>query len=104
MKCEEGIAVARLLRGKLLQAHLPVRSVILFGSVARGDAHEWSDIDVAIVCDPFDATRHDEAMRVRLLRRDIDIRISPVCFHPEDFSNRLFGLAQEIQRTGVEVH
>jgi hypothetical protein len=36
-------------------------------------------------------------------RRNIDLRIEPVCLHPEDFDNTLFGLAQEVRRSGVEV-
>lgn len=103
MKREEGIAAARLLRGKLLKENVPVRQVILFGSVARDEAHEWSDVDVAVVCDPFAATRHEETMTVRRARRDIDIRISPICLHPVDFQNKYFALAAEISRTGVEV-
>lgn len=103
MKREEGIATARLLRTRLLKEHIPVRKVILFGSVARNDAHEWSDIDIAVVCDPFEKTRQDESMRVRVVRRDIDLRISPVCLHPADFQNKFFSLAHEIERTGVEV-
>ena len=30
-----------------------LRTVILYGSFARGTQHEWSDIDVALVADEF---------------------------------------------------
>ncbi|MDR2496951.1 MAG: nucleotidyltransferase domain-containing protein [Tannerellaceae bacterium] len=30
-----------------------LRTVILFGSFAKGTQHEWSDIDVALVADEF---------------------------------------------------
>jgi len=30
-----------------------LRSVILYGSFAKGTQHEWSDIDVALVADEF---------------------------------------------------
>ena len=33
---------------------IPVSRVILFGSVARGEADEWSDIDVVVVSPLFD--------------------------------------------------
>ena len=34
---------------KLKEAHLPIISVILFGSYARGDYHDDSDIDVLVI-------------------------------------------------------
>ena len=98
-----GIAMARRLRQRLLEERIPVHAVYLFGSVAGDKAHEWSDVDIAILCTPFRSTRHDESMEVRRLRRDVDMRISPVCLHPDDFDNRLFGLEQEIKKHGIEV-
>ena len=75
----------------------------LYGSVAKGTAHPGSDIDVAVVCDPFRATRHEENMAVRQLRRDLDLRIEPVCLHPEDFEDRYSTLVQEVKRHGIGV-
>lgn len=34
-----------------LPDHLEVRAVVVFGSVARGDFNQWSDIDVLVVAD-----------------------------------------------------
>jgi hypothetical protein len=34
-----------------LDAHLGVRAVVVFGSVARGDFHDYSDVDVLVVAD-----------------------------------------------------
>ena len=37
-----------------IEAHgVHLRTVILYGSFARGTQHEWSDIDVALVADEF---------------------------------------------------
>lgn len=35
----------------LKRAHYPFKAIYLFGSHARGVAHQWSDIDVAVVSD-----------------------------------------------------
>jgi predicted nucleotidyltransferase len=99
----EGIKIARRLKKQLQSAGIAFDAIYLFGSVARDEAHEWSDIDVAILCKPFRETRHEENMEIRRARWDIDVRIEPFCLHPEDFQNKYFGLAQEIKRTGVEV-
>ncbi len=99
----EGLQKAKLLKEMLIGADVPVQHIFLYGSVARNNAHEWSDIDIAVFCTPFRKTRHEENMEVRRMRREIDIRIEPICLHPEDIQNRYFGLPKEIQRTGVEV-
>lgn len=99
---EDGLRKVRQLKERLKTEGVPFDAIYLYGSVARNQAHEWSDIDVAIVGVPFRATRHEENMVVRLLRRDIDSRIEPICLHSEDFQNVYFALAREIERTGVE--
>jgi predicted nucleotidyltransferase len=100
---EQGLRKAKRLKKLLIAAQIPVNALYLYGSVARGTTHEWSDIDVAVICTPFRPTRHDENMEVRRIRRGVDVRIEPVCLHPDDMENRLFGLAQEIRRTGMAV-
>jgi predicted nucleotidyltransferase len=35
------------------QQGVQLRTVILYGSFAKGKQHEWSDIDVALVADEF---------------------------------------------------
>jgi len=103
MNRTEGIRLAKSLKYRLQAAGYPVREVYLFGSVAKGAAHPGSDIDVAVVCDPFRPTRHEENMAVRRVRRTLNLRIEPVCLHPEDFENRYSTLIQEVKRHGVAV-
>lgn len=100
---DEGIVKARRLKEALVANGVPVRRLYLYGSVARGTPHAWSDIDVAVVCEPFRETRHEENMVARKLRRDIDTRIEPICLHPDDFGKPHFTLPQEVEREGVEV-
>ena len=50
-------AVAALIRQYLrnLSAQgIPATSAVLFGSFARGEAHEWSDIDLIVLSPHFD--------------------------------------------------
>src|SRR5205085_10131040 len=82
-----GLAIARRFRTALLSKGYPVQRVLLYGSVARDQAGEDSDLDIAVLCEPFAATRHEENMALRKVRRDIDVRISPFCLHPDDFDN-----------------
>ncbi|MDY0316088.1 MAG: nucleotidyltransferase domain-containing protein [Bacteroidales bacterium] len=78
-----------------------VKKVYLFGSFAKGDEREESDIDVAIIINnmtDFFSTQR-ELMR---LRRKVDLRIEPHPINEKDF-NILNPFAFEIQQTGIEI-
>ena len=99
----EGIAIARRFRDVLLARGYPVHRVVVFGSVARGEATSDSDLDIAVVCDPFARTRQAENIVLRKLCWEVDVRIEPVCLHPADFGRPGFGLPAEVLRDGVAV-
>lgn len=103
MKTTEGIHLARRLKTTLQQKGVPLRNVYLFGSVARGVATERSDIDIAVVCEPYRESKHEENVEFLLASKDVDLRIETVCLHPEDFENKYFTLAQEVRRYGIPV-
>ena len=80
-----------------------VRLGILFGSVAKGTARTDSDIDIAVITEPFHESRMREGGDILLASKDIDLHIETVTLHPEDLQRPFFALAREIERTGVEV-
>lgn len=73
----------------------------LFGSYARNNQHEESDIDLALVIrnlsDPFGAQ-----VELMQLRREFDLRIEPHPFLESDFS-LLNPLVSEILQYGQEI-
>ena len=85
----------------LLPKSFGVKRVYVFGSFAKGQAHEASDIDIALVLanlpDLFDAQK-----RLMQLRRKVDLRIEPHPIKLEDF-NDSNPFADELVRTGVEI-
>lgn len=60
-------------------AGIPVSFVVLFGSHARGNTHQWSDIDLMVVSPRFDETRDwdDKTLLWRTAART-DSRIEPL--------------------------
>lgn len=64
-----------------LKAALPVEEVWLFGSFARGEVHEGSDIDLVIVGD-FRERFHERIGRIWALT---DLPIEPLCYTREEF-------------------
>ena len=79
-----------------------IREAIIFGSVVKGTAKEWSDIDVALVSPDFTGDRFEDRRRIVPLRRKIDSRIEPIPFRPKDFDNGGM-LVEEIKRTGTRI-
>ena len=103
MKRTEGLSIARRFRDALLARGYPVQRVVVFGSVARDEATEDSDLDIAVISEPFAKTRHEENMALRRLCWDIDMRIEPFTLHPDDFEQPTFALPTEVEREGVAV-
>lgn len=80
-----------------------ISAAYLFGSYARGNANEWSDIDVALVSDNFSGVRfYDIEKLISVLKKYNDfIEFYP--FKKEDFNpdNDLF--IKEIISTGIRI-
>ena len=102
MKRDEGLRLAKQFKALLLQRGYPVQRVVLYGSVAKGTNRPDSDIDIAVVTEPFGVSRIREGGDILLASKDIDLRIETVTLHPGDFDRPFFTLAREIERTGVE--
>lgn len=78
--------------------NITVIKAYLFGSQARGLAHEWSDIDIALICLPFAADQIDQNMMLWKLALQIDPRIAPVSLSPDDFEKEYMPLVPEIKK------
>jgi predicted nucleotidyltransferase len=79
-----------------------VQAAYLYGSQVSGTATDWSDIDVAVVSPDFSADLFEERVALMRLAAQVDDRIEPHPFTPEDFSAN-HPLVSEIQRTGVRI-
>ncbi len=60
------------------------KKIILFGSYARGDFTENSDIDIAVIVDKIEGDFLDLEFQLFKLRRNIDDRIEPVLLEEND--------------------
>lgn len=100
----QGMQAAKTLK-MLLQKHgFPVIDVILFGSLAKGSPHPHSDIDIAVIHDPFENSRSDEVRAMCRSEHGSDLKnIEVVYFHPEDIEDKYSTLAQEVKKYGISV-
>ncbi len=86
-----------------------VKKIILYGSYARGDYNESSDIDIMILTDLTDDEMYDYFVKVSDMAYDIedannfDIMISPLVKNIDKFNYWLDALPfyMNIQREGV---
>ena len=86
--------------GKLVQKELDVKNVYLYGSYAKGNFSEDSDIDIAVVGDDFVGDPIEDTMLLMRIRRKVDYRIEPRPFKTSDF-NKSNPISKEIMETGV---
>lgn len=85
--------------------HVPVSEVYLFGSYARGNADDYSDIDLAVISEEFGRNRHRELTLLSRCRLPDAIEIEAIPFSAEELHTLPPGsLLREILRTGRRVH
>lgn len=79
-----------------------IDAIILFGSYAKGNNTEDSDIDIAIISKDFEDI-YDDMAKLMLLTWDIDARIEPHPIKTEEFEEKSDPFIQEIINTGIKV-
>ena len=93
-------------RNSLEAMGIKAKKVVLFGSRARGQAGEFSDIDLLIVSDDFKSM--DTWERMRLLgraRMGIGVPMEIFGYTEEEFSSEPPGtfMSDEVKAKGIEV-
>ena len=84
----------------LLRDYIDLEKVYLFGSYAKGNFRDDSDIDVAIVVKKIEGDFFSINPLLWKLRRQIDDRIEPIIIEREkDFA----GFLTTIQKEGIEI-
>lgn len=86
----------------LIKTEIAVNGIYLFGSYANGKAHEYSDIDLALVSDDFEGIRFYDKKRINkyLLKTTTDFEIHP--YKTEEFTEDDPFVA-EILKTGIKI-
>lgn len=85
---------------RLLNDHLQFENIYLFGSYARGESREDSDIDVAIIVDRIEGDYFNINPLLWRLRRQVDDRIEPILIE-RDFDKADF--LSDIIKYGIRI-
>ena len=94
-------AVRRYIQ-ELQRNNIPIQGAFIFGSYAKENPKEESDIDVALISTAFTGDRFEDRRKIVPFRRKIDNRIEPIPFRPEDFEEG-GNLVDEIKKTGKAI-
>jgi predicted nucleotidyltransferase len=100
-KKEDIINIAKAFKKEVLKTFpIQIDRFYLFGSYAKGNPGEFSDIDVALVVDHYEGKKHDLLLPLQMMKSNVDYRIEPhLVAKDRDFA----GFIEEIQQTGVEI-
>jgi predicted nucleotidyltransferase len=89
-----------------VRKEMPIDKVILYGSYAKGTAHEWSDVDVCFFVRTYGGKRRLD-IALQLMSIGEKYEYGSVYFEPHPFETaeieRDNPFVNEILRTGVEI-
>ena len=99
--------VINIVRAYLLvlkQAGLHIDKAYLYGSYARNEATDHSDIDVMLVSSQFDTDDDYVLSKPWLFTKKVDFRIEPISIGLKRFNNdNISPIIEEIRQTGIEI-
>lgn len=85
---------------KLVEKHLPVEAVYLYGSYATNTQHTDSDIDIAVFVKETSDDFFKDTPLLWKLRRQISSLIEPVLFDEKDKNSPLYS---QVIKTGIAI-
>ncbi len=89
----------------LLSKSIPLNSLILFGSRARGDADKDSDMDIAVILNDYSIKQYQDQIDDNSWEAGFDygIVVSPITFTYDKWIKKLEPIIENIEREGIEV-
>lgn len=83
----------------------PVYSAYLFGSYARGDQKDYSDIDVAVVLGKLAQFKRycDETFEIFHEAQEYNSLLEILCFSEDEFERKGLEIVAQIKKEGVKI-
>ncbi|MFQ6060614.1 MAG: nucleotidyltransferase domain-containing protein [Thermoplasmata archaeon] len=88
-----------------MSEHYPIAEMIFFGSIARGEAREGSDIDLIIVSEKFKGMNFMKRAARAYDHWALDYPVDFLCYTPEEFEKRRkrIGLVAQAIEEGIAI-
>jgi predicted nucleotidyltransferase len=101
---DEIINKARNIIDSLIEKH-GIKEAYIFGSYTKGNASEYSDIDVALVLDKIrDGSPFNEAFEIFHEVQKQNSLFEVVCFSETEFFNEDEELIKHIKKEGIKIY
>jgi predicted nucleotidyltransferase len=84
-----------------VQKILTPNAILIFGSYVNGNPNEYSDIDIAIVCNDFKGSWYDTMVELCGISRRISFDIEP---HLIDENHDKSGFVEHVMKTGEYIY
>jgi predicted nucleotidyltransferase len=98
------VALLQIFLRLLLKEGIPVERAFLYGSYARGEENEESDIDIMIISEVFDTNDDKTVGKTWRISNSVDSRIEPYTVGRKRFLNDKFSpLLEYVKKEGVEI-
>jgi predicted nucleotidyltransferase len=94
--------IAQRLKEEAKKDNININSIYLFGSYANGKAHEYSDIDLAVLSDDFEGIRYFDNLKISPSKLRTNRRLELHPYKTEDF-NKNDPFVKEILESGIRV-
>jgi len=88
----------------LIKNKINPEKIILYGSYAKGKAHQYSDIDIAVISGQFGKDEIEELMNLARLTIDVSDRIEAIPLTNENLKLKYHSLIGEINKYGKMVY
>lgn len=99
------IEITREFVDAILKSGLNLKKAILFGSFAKGEQRQWSDIDLALVADEFSGVGYFD-LNYLLKVKISDKKFTPIETHtfPTLYFEKGDSFIEEILKTGIVIY
>jgi len=99
MVAQDVVVVIQNYLREVAKKGVPVRYGVLFGSYARGNVHQWSDIDLLVVSPLYDKRRtYKQASKLWRIAAHTDSRIEPIPVGERQYNEDDSSLIIEVAR------
>lgn len=98
-----GLSIAKKLKELLQESNIPVQDLYLYGSYAKGLASEDSDIDIAVICQPFKQSKIQETVAMYMNIVDTEPKCEIHVLYPSELNNPYSIVASELRDYGIVV-
>ncbi|PIP64228.1 nucleotidyltransferase [Candidatus Roizmanbacteria bacterium CG_4_9_14_0_8_um_filter_34_12] len=88
----------------LIKNKINPEKIILYGSFAKEKAHQYSDIDIAVISDQFGKDEIEELMELERLTIDVSDRIEAIPLTNDNLKLKYHSLIGEIKKYGKIVY